>query len=708
MSASRALTVALVGNPNAGKSTLFNKLTGLRQKVGNFPGVTVERKSGSFSLPNGQDVQLVDLPGTYSLYPKSLDERVVFEVLLNTAAADYPDVVVVVCDASNLKRNLLLFTQVADLGLPTILVLNQIDVASRRGITIDQQVLAKSLGVPVVKVNSRNGEGIDQLLHYIQGQPTPRSRALFDTSSFAPALVTEVQQHFRLGNAYRTFHLVQQAQLVTHLNNEKKAWLLAAIERYGFNGQSFQAAETIARYSVISKLVATAVSQTQAQRSAYTQTLDNLFVHRFWGFGIFLGILFLLFQAIYSWASGPMDLIDAGIAWLSDTLKATLPAGPATDLLTDGVLAGLAGVLTFVPQIAILFAFISVLEETGYMARVVFIMDRLMRRFGLNGKSVVPLISGVACAVPAIMATRGIDNVRDRLVSIFVTPLVSCSARLPVFTVLIALVIPNKPWLGIFNLQGLALMGLYLLGFLAAIVSALVMSTVLRRRGQQLDTSFFVLELPPYKVPKWTNVGYSIMNSVKSFVLEAGKIIVAISIVLWVLASYGPGDNMEQAAEQARVAYEAGALNAPSVEMAMQGAQLEASYAGMIGHAIEPAIRPLGFDWKIGIALVTSFAAREVFIGTMSTIYSLGNDSENTDGVLARMQAEVNPDTGGPMFTPALACSLLVFYLFAMQCMSTLAVTYRETQSWKWPVAQLFYMTGLAYLCSWLVYMAMR
>ncbi len=707
MPSNQHLTLALVGNPNAGKSTLFNLLTGLRQKVGNFPGVTVEKKIGTFSLESGKQCKLIDLPGTYSLYPKSLDERVVFDTLYNYVAPDYPQLIIVVADASNLKRNLLLFTQVADLGLPVVLVLNMIDVASRAGITIDEQILSKSLGLPVIKLNSRNGEGVGQLKKLLENPPTAVQRKLFDTNVFAPALVAEVKAEFGLKSDYLAFHLAQQYGGMTTITESQRQWLNDATTRLGFTGQSFQAAETIARYSVISKLVASAVTLQEQSQSRWTYRLDNYFVHKYWGFAIFMGILFLLFQAIYTWASYPMDLIDFGMSALSDLVKAILPDGPVADLITNGVLAGLGGVLVFIPQIAILFAFISVLEETGYMARVVFIMDRLMRRFGLNGKSVVPLISGVACAVPAIMSTRGIDNQRDRLVSIFVTPLMSCSARLPVFTVLIALVVPNVHWLGLFNLQGLALMGLYLVGFFSALVSAKVLHSILVRSKKVEQTSFFVLELPPYKVPKWSNVGYTIVNSVKSFVFEAGKVILAISIVLWVLASYGPGDSIEVATSKAQASYVATSDSAMSEATVVQAAKLEASYAGRLGKLIEPAIRPLGFDWKIGIALVTSFAAREVFIGTMSTIYSLGDDAENTQGVLARMQAERDPETGGPMYTPALAFSLLVFYLFAMQCMSTLAVTYRETNSWQWPMAQLIYMTGLAWIASWLVFMAL-
>lgn len=700
------LTVALVGNPNAGKSTLFNVLTGLRQKTGNFPGVTVEKKFGFFKLDNGKTCKLIDLPGTYSLYPKSLDERVVFDTLYNNVAPDYPQLIIVVADASNLKRNLLLFSQVADLGLPVVLALNMIDVAARAGLTIDEQVLAKSLGLPVIKLNSRTGDGVGKLKQLLEKPPVAVQRKLFDTTAFAPELVSEVKEHFKLQSNYLAFHLAQQYQGMANLRSDEKQWLDEITRKHDFKSQSYQAAETIARYSVLSKLMASAVTQEAPTKSKYTQKLDHIFVHKYWGFGIFFLILFLIFQSIFTWAEVPMGLIESGMGAIKDAVTAILPEGALSALITDGVLSGFEGVVVFIPQIALLFAFIAILEETGYMARVVFIMDRLMRRFGLNGKSIVPLISGVACAVPAIMSARGIDNERDRLTSIFVTPLISCSARLPVFTALIALVVPNAMWGGIFNLQGLVLMALYLIGFIAAIVSAKMVSGVLVKSKRVEQSSFFVLELPPYKVPKWSNVGYTIYNSVKSFVFEAGRVILTISIILWVLSNYGPGDAMQQAEQKAQVQFETLVKTTPdaSLDNLLQSARLEASYAGHLGRILEPAIRPLGFDWKIGIALVTSFAAREVFIGTMSTIYSMGNDDENQQGVIDQMKAERDPATGGPMFTPARAFSLMIFYLFAMQCMSTLAVTYRETKSWLWPAAQLVYMTGLAWVASFLIY----
>ncbi|MDQ2656971.1 MAG: ferrous iron transport protein B, partial [Bacteroidota bacterium] len=416
---------------------------------------------------------------------------------------------------------------------------------------------------------------------------------------------------------------------------------------------------------------------------------------------LFFAVLFLIFQAIFAWATLPMDLIDLLFANLSQYLHGALPDGPLTSLLADGIVPGIGGIVIFVPQIAILFAFISILEESGYMARVVFLMDKMMRRFGLNGKSVVPLMSGVACAIPAIMATRTIDNWKERMITIFVTPLMSCSARLPVFTILIALIVPEQRLLGFFNLQGIALMGLYMLGFVAAIGSAWVMKQIIRVR----ERSFLIMELPTYRIPRWSNVGYTIIEKTKAFVLEAGKVIMAISIVLWVLASYGPGDKVSNAREYVLAESQNLRLTEQGLEDRIAAFKLENSYAGVIGKALEPAIRPLGYDWKIGIALVTSFAAREVFVGTMATIYSIGSAGDDGDTTIkTRMKQEINPETGGPRFTPAVGFSLLIFYLFAMQCMSTLAVVYRETRGWKWPILQLLYMTALAYVSAWIVY----
>ncbi|GAA4454940.1 ferrous iron transport protein B [Nibrella saemangeumensis] len=703
--------IALIGNPNAGKSSLFNQLTGLRQKTGNFPGVTVDKKSGVSFLPgqNGHapvDITVVDLPGVYSIYPKSLDEQIVTDILANPHHPDYPDVAVVVADASNLRRNLLLFTQIADLNLPVVLALNMLDVAKQQQLEVNAVKLAMTLGVPVVRINARTGEGVSNLKQAILAQlkqPSQVRKLFFDPAEAVPELIEDTKTNYKLSNNYLALQYVMQHDGFSFLDPQQRAGLDGLINQYQFSEPDFQAKETIQRYQRLAGVITEAVTDRRpTDQPTWSQRVDRILLHPVWGYLIFLLILLLIFQAIFAWAEPFMNAIDEGVAWLNGTLKERLPDTPLTSLLTDGVLAGIGGILVFIPQIAFLFMLVSVLEESGYMSRVMVLMDRIMRKFGLNGRSVVPLISGVACAVPAIMATRTIGTRRERLITILVTPLMSCSARLPIYTILIALVVPEQPVLGIFNLQGLALMGLYLLGFVAALVAAYILKLLLKTK----ERSLFVMELPTFKLPRWNHVGLTVWESVRAFVWEAGRVILAISIILWVLASYGPGDAMDRA--EARVRQEK--ANMPEAELAneVSAQRLENSYAGHFGHFIEPAIKPLGYDWKIGIALLSSFAAREVFVGTMSTIYSIGDAGEDSQTIRERLQSERNPDTGGPMYTPALAFSLLVFYVFAMMCMSTLATVYRETRSWKWPAVQLAYMSGLAYLSAFLVYQIMK
>ena len=693
--------IALIGNPNSGKSSLFNHLTGLNQKIGNFPGVTVDKKSGSCIMVEHVNAEIIDLPGTYSLYPKSQDEQVVFDILTNPKDKNYPDTIVVVVDASNLKRNLLLFTEIKDLGIPIVLAVNMLDIANRQGIEINIERLKAKLGVPVVSINARTGEGIEWLKVATLSTKVKQSEGFFKPTIFAKNVIAEIKDQLHISNAYVALLTAHLYDKMPHLSTDEKNAVKKITKQYDFESRNLQAKETIARYEYINTLIEDVIiQQPDFNIDTMSKKLDSILTHKVWGYVIFFATLFLMFQAIFAWASIPMEWIDLGIGKLNGFLMEVLPAGPLVSLLTEGLIAGLGGVLIFIPQIAILFAFIAILEESGYMARVMFIMDKLMRQFGLNGKSVVPLVSSVACAVPAIMATRNIDNWKERMITIFVTPLISCSARIPVYTVLIALIVPEQYVLGIFNMQGLALMGLYLIGFISAIVTAKIMQLILKSK----DRSYFVMELPGYKVPRWKNVGLTIIEKVKTFVFEAGKVIVAISIVLWVLASYGPGDAMVKAENLAQSTAIQQQLTTQQTDKLIASNKLEASYAGTFGKFIEPAIAPLGFDWKIGIALITSFAAREVFIGTMATIYSIGADVENENTIIKRMKAEINPKTGGIMYTPALAMSLLIFYVFAMQCMSTLAVVYRETKSWTWPIAQLVYMTGLAYLSSWLVY----
>jgi ferrous iron transport protein B len=701
MASPKRLKIALIGNPNSGKSSLFNHLTGLNQKIGNFPGVTVEKKSGTSTLPNNNVVEIIDFPGVYSIYPRSLDEQIVSEVLLDHHSENTPDKIVVVADATNLKRGLLLLTQVIDVGLPTMLVLNMMDLAAKAGISYDIQMLSKKLGVPVVTINARNGIGITELKAQL-AKPLPiPEKKIFSIWDDAKAPVRELRERLNVDNDYEAYLFLEQPRSLVFLTAERKKVVDQIRETYQFFPGKFQGAETIHRYSFIQDLLneVTLKAPDYSWKKKSNQ-IDEIITHKVWGYLIFFGILFLIFQAIFAWATLPMDFIDTVFATFSNYVGSALPDGPLTSLLAEGVIPGLGGIIIFVPQIAILFAFISILEESGYMARVVFLMDKMMRKFGLNGKSVVPLMSGVACAIPAIMATRTIDNWKERTITIMVTPLMSCSARLPIFTILIALIVPDQKVFGFINMQGLALMGLYLLGFVAALGSAWVMKLIINVK----ERSYLMMELPTYRIPKWSNVGYTILEKTKAFVLEAGKVIMAIAIILWVLASYGPGDRMSKAEEVVSQQTQNMRLTEQAFADRVAAYKLENSYAGIIGKAIEPAITPLGYDWKIGIALITSFAAREVFVGTIATIYSIGSVGEDETTIKVRMKEEINPDTGGPRFTPAVGFSLLVFYTFAMQCMSTLAVVYRETRGWKWPLIQLAYMTVLAYVSAFAVY----
>ncbi|OEK02964.1 ferrous iron transport protein B [Roseivirga sp. 4D4] len=700
MSTSKNLKIALVGNPNSGKSTLFNLLTGLKQKTGNFPGVTVDKKSGRMKLPNGQQAELIDLPGTYSIYPKTLDEQIVQEVLLDKGHDQHPDVIIVVADASNLKRNLLLFTQIRDLNIPMVLVLNMMDVAERRQLKIDLRGLSIDLGVKIIPTNSHTGDGVEVLKNVLIQPLVQSKKPFYQVKGLAEQTIDDIKGEFTLHEDYQAFQYAQQSVRLKFLAESERQRIEEIKKENGFYDVPTQSQETLGRYALISDIVDRNIKQSNdAKKATLSQRIDRITTHKVFGYLIFLALLTLIFQAIFAWAEGPMDLIEGSLASFSDWVKGALPEGVVNDLLTDGIIAGLAGVLVFIPQIAILFGFISLLEESGYMSRAVFLMDRVMRNFGLNGKSVVPLVSGMACAIPAIMATRNIENWKDRLITIFVTPFMSCSARLPVYTLLIALVVPDDYVFGLFNLKGLVLTGLYLLGFFAAILSALAMKFILKTKHK----GYFVMELPGYKIPQWKNVGLTIFEKSKTFVVEAGKVIIAISILLWVLASYGFSDNFKNADTYVRQELPADVTNA-DYEIALNAYKLEHSLAGSFGKVIEPAIEPLGYDWKIGIALITSFAAREVFVGTMSTIYSIGANEDDELTIKEKLSKEINPKTGKPMYTMALGFSLMVFYAFAMQCMSTIAVVYRETKGWKWPIIQMVYMTAVAYLSALLTY----
>lgn len=700
------LRVALIGNPNTGKSTLFNVLTGLNQKIGNFPGVTVDKKTGYFTLADNRRIEVIDLPGTYSLYPKSQDESIVFSVLADQSNALKPDLVIVILDASNLKRNLLLYTQVADLKIPVVVALNMIDLADKSGIKIDIDLFAKKLGVPVVPISARKIEGIDKLKEAIgYANKIAFQSESIDVASIAPKLIAQLQERLKLDNPYFALQLAHQHETLKFLSADENETIESLELENDFHSQKAQGAETIARYAFINELLYDTVKKPEtAQDESMSNRIDKVLTHKVFGFVLFFAILLFMFQAIFSWSSYPMELIADLFVWIQDKLHLLMPAGPLTSLLVDGVIAGLSGVMVFIPQIAILFAFISILEDTGYMSRVTFMMDKLMRKVGLNGKSVVPLIGGFACAVPSIMSTRTIENWKDRMITIMVTPLVTCSARLPIYTLMIALVVPNRNVWWVFNLQGLALTGMYIFSLVSSVTVAFVFKLILKGR----ERGYFIMELPVYRMPRWSNVLYSMYERSKTFVFQAGKVIIAVSVILWVLASYGPGDRFEQIDKKYQQTQYTKTLNSNELERAISSEKLENSYAGVLGHVIEPAIRPLGFDWKIGIALITSFAAREVFVGTMATIYSVNGSAEKMESVQEKMHQAKNPQTGQPVFTLAVAFSLMMFYAFAMQCASTVAVVYRETKDWRWPAIQFAYMAVLAYMASFVAYHVLK
>jgi ferrous iron transport protein B len=696
------MRVALVGNPNTGKTSLFNKLTGLNQKVGNYPGITVDKKVGYCKLPDGQRLEIIDLPGTYSLNASSRDEEVVAEALASPDFKDHPEAVIVVADATNLKRNLLLFTQVYDLGLPVVLVLNMADLVARIGMKIDIEGLQKHFGIPVVAVNSRKGTGLDELKEILSRPISAPQKRIFDAEEVGQELIAETNKIAPDYTGYRAWLLANTPGYSLPSPVQKEAMDVLR-KRLKVIPQRNKVKETVKRYQHIDEVIRQFVTPSSGTFLDLTKKLDPIFTHKVWGFVIFFGLLTVIFQAIFSWSTLPMEWIETFFTDISAWVTRTLPAGPVAELLADGVIPGIAGVLVFIPQIAILFAFIALLEETGYMSRVVFLMDSVMRKFGLNGRSVVPLLSGMACAIPAVMATRSIENWKERLTTIMVTPLMTCSARLPVYTILIALIIPENRVFGFINVQGLVLMGMYAFGFFMALLAAVVFNMVLKRERK----GYLIMEMPPYKVPQGRNVALTIVEKVKSFVFQAGQIIIAISIVLWVLARFGPGDRKEQAIEKIKTERIAQNWDEETTERKMVAANLENSYIGIFGKAIEPAIAPLGYDWKIGIALISSLAAREVFVGTMATIYAVG-DTESEFTVKQHMAADINQDTGKPRYNFPVGISLLLFYALAMQCMSTLAVVYRETKGWKWPIIQFVYMSALAYLISLIAYQVLK
>ncbi len=733
---SKNINVALIGNPNTGKTSVFNQLTGLKQKVGNYPGITVEKKEGICKLPRGVKAHILDLPGTYSLNTTSLDESLVVELLLNKNDKDYPDVAVVISDVENLKRNLFLFTQIKDLKIPTILVINMADRMSRKGISLDIEAMEKKLDTKIALVSTRKRQGIDRVKELIADHKNLSSAPNVDAKRISPEYFERLQKTFPNEDLYKLWLVITQDVNFMPIEKKRIEDATSFATKSKEELKKLQHKETVLRYQFINNTLKETYKVDFQAAKGLRGSLDRILTHKIFGYLIFFVILLTIFQAIFDWSSYPMDFIDEQFAMASEWIKNTLPPGVFTDLLSEGIIAGIGGIVIFIPQIAFLFLFISLLEESGYMSRVVFLMDRLMRPFGLSGKSIVPLISGTACAIPAVMATRTIENWKERLITILVTPFTTCSARLPVYLILIALVIPKGTILGL-SFQALTLMLLYLIGFGMAIFSAMVLNKILKIKSRSL----FMVEMPTYRLPLLKNVAYTVLEKTKSFVFGAGKIILAISIVLWFLGSNGYSEDFKNAEQivndrieqeglstysknyiQNNIdAYRENALAegiAPEViqdsiqsmthdlreraeAQEIASYKLEHSYIGRAGKAFEPVVKPLGYDWKIGIAVLTSFAAREVFVGTLATIYSVGSDEEET--IKTRMAAELD-SSGRPLFNLASGISLMLFYAFAMQCMSTLAIVKRETNSWKWPLFQLGFMSVFAYLVALIAY----
>lgn len=694
------INVALIGNPNVGKTSVFNQLTGLNQQVGNYPGITVEKKIGFCKLNHNIKANILDLPGTYSLNASSIDENVVIELLLNKNDKLYPDVALVVTDVENLKRNLLLFTQIKDLEIPTILVINMADRMESKGISLDIPFLEEQLKTKIALISSRKAQGIEELKELIINYKSLTTEPCLNASVIDKEYFDNLQKAFPDQLLYKLWLVITQD--VNFLNLERKE-IQSSFTKSHTELKRLQQKETIKRYQFINEVLKEGLTVDSSIAKDFRSKLDRVLTHKIWGYIIFFVILFVIFQSIFDWSSVPMDFIDSTFASLSTLAAEELPAGILTDLISQGIIPGIGGILIFIPQIAFLFLFISILEESGYMSRVVFIMDKIMRRFGLSGKSVVPLISGTACAIPAIMATRNIESWKERLITILVTPFTTCSARLPVYAIIIALVIPNHRILGFLNLQGLTLMLLYLLGFGMAILSAYILNKVMRTSNK----TFFVVEMPNYKLPLLKNVAINVVEKTKAFISGAGKIILAISIILWFLASYGPGENFKNAETIVSNKIENKTISATELDNKVTAFKLENSYIGIMGKSIEPVISPLGYDWKIGIAIISSFAAREVFVGTLATIYSVGN-SDNEATIKTKMESEIHPENGNKVFNLATGISLLLFYAFAMQCASTLAIIKKETNSWKWPLGQLVFMSSFAYLTALIAYQILK
>jgi len=695
---SKQIKVALIGNPNTGKTSIFNSLTGLNQKIANYPGVTVDKKEGVCKLDRGVKAHIYDLPGTYSLNASSMDENIVVELLLNKNNKDYPDLAIIVSDVENLKRNLVLFTQVKDLKIPTILAVNMSDRMKYKGIELDLPVLENSLDTKIILTTNRSSDWIDKLKNIISNYNMLSSNSFMDLHAIDSNYFQNLKRTFPNQDLYKLWVVICQDANFTNIDKnflESKNFETKTLSEL----KKLQQKETIKRYQLINNILKVGQKIDQSKAIGFGASLDKLLTHKIFGYFIFFLILLGIFQIIYEWATVPMDFIDSSFAQITEWIKINLPNGAMTDLLADGIITGIGGIVIFIPQIAVLFMFISILEESGYMSRVVFLMDKIMRKFGLSGKSVVPLISGVACAIPAIMATRNIESWKERLITILVTPFMTCAARLPVYLIIVALVIPDEKIFG-FNYQAIALMSLYIIGFLAAIGSAYILNSILNIRSR----SVLVMEMPNYKIPLIKDVLYTIVEKTKTFIAEAGKIILAISIILWFLATNGIGDRFDN--PQDYVTQDIELISENDLQSEIASIKLENSFIGSIGKTIEPIFKPLGYDWKIGIGVITSFAAREVFVGTLAVIYNVESydDSQEKQLELKKIMLRETDENGNKIFTLASGISLLLFYAFAMQCMSTLAIVKQETNSWKWPALQFIIMTLIAYIVSLIAY----
>lgn len=702
------IKVALIGNPNTGKTSIFNILTGLQQKVGNYPGITVEKKVGQCKLSQIQRARIYDLPGTYSINPNSMDEKVAIECLLDRNNIDFPDVVVLVCDVENIKQNLLLFTQIKDLKIPTILAINMADRMKKRGISIDIPSLEKQLSTQIVLISTRQKTGLDELKSAIINYQKLPITPTIDVAHIDKKYFGQLAEKFPQEDLYKLWLVVSQNFEV--LDSIKKQ----SIQNQGFvktekEIKQLQQRETILRYQFINQCLKNTYKVDIQQADGIRERIDRVLIHKVWGYLIFASVLLLIFQMIYHISEYPMGWIGDGFAWLRDWLTAALPESELTNLLTKGIITGIEGIAVFIPQISFLFLFISILEESGYMSRIVFLMDRLMRPFGLSGKSVIPLVSGAACAIPAVMATRNIENWKERLISILVTPFITCSARLPIYLIIIELVIPDGT-IFFLGYKGLALFTLYVLGVVVAMASAWILHRILVLK-KSIKTHF-VIEMPSYKIPLLQNVFLVVYEKTKSFVLGAGKIILAISVILWFLQTHGFSDKYQNAETYVEELAQSQNWSQEQADNFLASYKTEHSLLGNIGKFVEPIFAPLGYDWKISIGVLWSFAAREVFISTVATIYSLGEDIDLDDedtqkNIIGRMKAEKHPN-GQPVYDLATGVSLLLFYAFAMQCLSTLAVVKKETNGWKWALIQWSSMTAFAYFVAFIAYQILK